>query len=76
MLSTFITFPGMPRKSLPPNEKRAPVGARVLPSLIAAVQELADADQRTFSFMVEKALRELVERHGKANAGGKSKGKP
>lgn len=60
-----VTLPPMSRKPLPESEKRIQVAARVLPSVVSALQALADADRRTLSFMVEEAIREYVERHGK-----------
>lgn len=66
MLSNLVTLSGMPRKPMPPTEKRVPLGARILPHLIDALHELAAADERTLSQMVERAIREYVERHGKA----------
>jgi hypothetical protein len=70
MLSNFVTFPDMPRKRLTPTEKRAPLGARILPSLIKALQDMADDDDRTLSHMVERAIREYVERHARGSGGG------
>ena len=63
MFQSVVTFPCMPRKSLPPSEKRAPLGARVYPDLIESLQAIARADDRTLSYMVERAIREFVERH-------------
>lgn len=50
----------MPRKPAPESAKKVGLAARVDPALIAALQELADADDRTLSYMVEKAIREFV----------------
>ena len=72
MLSTPCNLLGMPRKPLPLSEKRAHLGARVLPSLIDALKELGEADRRTLSFMVEAAIAEYVERHAPKPAPGKS----
>lgn len=63
MLQSAITLPAMPRKPLPPSEKKAALGARVDPALLAALQAMADEDDRTVSYMVEKAVREFIERH-------------
>jgi hypothetical protein len=65
MDATVFTLPVMPRKQLPESEKRVGVAARIYPSLIEALQELGREDDRTFSYMVERAIREYVERHGK-----------
>lgn len=59
---TLVTLPCMPRKPLSESEKRRGLGARILPSLIDRLQEMADADRRTLSFMVEDAIREYIER--------------
>jgi predicted transcriptional regulator len=45
--------------------KKVHVGARVSPDILAAMQVMADADDRTLSYMVEKAIREFVDRHKK-----------
>ena len=74
MLSALVTLPAMPRKPLPQTEKRVPLGARILPSLLTALRELADEDRRTLSFMVEDSIREYVERRAKRSAGGGSGG--
>jgi len=68
MVATAFTLPVMPRKSLPESEKKVALGARVDPSLFVALAELASADERTLSFMVERAVREYVERHGKSQS--------
>jgi hypothetical protein len=62
---TAVTLPDMPRKPAVENEKKLPVAARLAPSVLEAMQILADADERTLSFMIERAVREYVERHAK-----------
>lgn len=54
----------MPRKKLPEPEKRVGIAGRMLPNLVDALKAIGDADRRTFSFMLEEAVREYVERHG------------
>ncbi len=62
LLATYTLSP-MPRKPLAESEKRRGIAARMLPSIIDKLQELADADRRTLSFMLEEAAREYIERH-------------
>ena len=64
MVPQSFTLSGMARKALPESEKKGYAAARVSNQLLAALSEMARADQRTLSFMIEKALREFVERHG------------
>lgn len=61
MMFTSAMLPTMPRKPLAESQKKAGLAARVDPTLIAALQVLADEDDRTLSYMVEKAIREYVE---------------
>lgn len=63
MLSAIATLPDMPRKTLPVSEKKLPVAARVHPSILQSLLDMAAADDRKLAYMVEKALREFVERH-------------
>lgn len=63
MLATLPTLSDMPRKPTPEADKKVPIGARVDPHALSALAELARADDRTLSYMIEKAIREYVERH-------------
>jgi uncharacterized protein (DUF1778 family) len=51
----------MPRKKIPQSEKKVAVGARVDPELRDWVEDAAASDERTVSYMVEKALQLLRE---------------
>jgi predicted HicB family RNase H-like nuclease len=68
MVATVATLSRMPRKPLDPSEKKVGLAARVDPQLLVALQRMATADDRTLSYMVEKAIRDFVERHGDARA--------
>jgi hypothetical protein len=57
-----FTFTGMPRKPVPDADKKVAIGGRVAPSLLAAMQSLAEQDERTVSFLLEKAVTEYVQR--------------
>lgn len=70
MPTDFATIPDMPRKRLPVSEKKLPVAARVHPVIFHALMDMAVADDRKLAYMVEKALREFVERHGRGSGGG------
>ena len=61
MVATVDTLPVMPRKPVPASEKKVGIAARVDPALLAELEDIARADERTVSFMVEKAIRMLVE---------------
>lgn len=63
MIAFATTLADMPRKPLPVSEKKVQIGARVDPKLFAAMSDLADADDRTLSYMVERAVQEYVARH-------------
>lgn len=65
MDATAITLPDMPRKPLPESEKKVPVAARVDPAVFNVFVELARDDDRTISYMVEKAMREFADRRSK-----------
>jgi hypothetical protein len=69
MLADFATLSGMPRKRLPESEKKVPIAGRVPPSIFNAIADMAAADDRKLAYMVEKALREFVERHAPKAAG-------
>lgn len=56
MLATFATLPTMPRKKSD-SAKKEPLTARVDPSLIAAMDALAEELEHSTSFMVEKAIK-------------------
>lgn len=72
MIATADTLSSMSRKPLPSSEKKVGLAARVDPALLAGIQALAEADDRTLSYMVEKAIREFVEKHrGKVGHAGK-----
>lgn len=66
-MDTTTTLAVMPQTPRHASEKRSPVTARVLDRVIDALQAMADADDRTLSYMIEKALREFVERHAPAD---------
>lgn len=63
MLMPACTIPDMPKRNMPESEKKVAAGARFKPAVLAALQALADADQRTLSFMIEKAVNEYVEKN-------------
>jgi hypothetical protein len=50
------TLSWMPRKKIPQSEKKVAVGARVDPELRDWLEDVAASDDRTVSYMVEKAL--------------------
>lgn len=55
--------PGVTFAVMASEGKKVPVSAKVDPSVVDAVQALADDDERSFSFMVEKALKLLLASH-------------
>lgn len=64
MSAVPFTLSDMPRKPLPESEKRVPASTRLPPKLFNALMDLAVADDRKLAYMLEKAVREYVERHG------------
>ena len=60
----LATLSDMPRKPSPQHDKRLPLAAKVQPELLNGLRDLANRDERTLSFMVERAIREYLERHG------------
>lgn len=65
---TVDTLSCMPRKPLTESEKKVGLAARIHPSLLKQLGELARADERTLSFMVDRAIRFYlahVAEHGK-----------
>lgn len=66
-LNHYLTSPkAKPSTTRPWHGKgRIPLNARVNQSLLDEMKALARADRRTLSYMVERAIREYVERHGK-----------
>jgi hypothetical protein len=65
------TLSWMPRKKIPQSEKKVAIAARVDPELRDWTESVAADDERTVSFMVEKALRLLREHMSKEPKRGK-----
>lgn len=63
IMLTANTLLDMPRKPMPKADKKIHVAARVEPKIVDALLSLAGADDRTLSYMIEKAMREYVERN-------------
>lgn len=63
MFAQSGTVLGMPRKPLPEVEKKVGLAARVYPSLLKELEEMGEADDRTISYMVDKAIRYYLEHH-------------
>lgn len=61
MVAVVDILPAMPRKPLPPSDKKVGIAARIDPTLLSELQDAARADERTISFLVEKAIRQYLE---------------
>lgn len=55
VVATF-TVSRMPQKPLPESEKKVTIGVRVSPAVEARLKQLADADERTVSFIAAKMI--------------------
>jgi len=53
----------MPRTSDPDRPKKVNISARIDPHLLERIEAMADADERSVSYFVEKALREWLDLH-------------
>jgi hypothetical protein len=62
-MTTFDTLSWMPRRKLPTEEKRRGISARILPSLIDRLEQIADEHEWSLSFMIEKAIKAYVDQH-------------
>jgi hypothetical protein len=58
MFAPACTFPAMSRKPMPPAEKKVPLAARVDPALMRYVEQMAESEDRTLSYIVERIIRE------------------
>ena len=61
MVANVITLPAMPRKPVPPSEKKIAAGTRLDPQLFAELDALAKTEDRTMSYLIEKAVRQFLE---------------
>ena len=61
-----LTLPAMPRKPMAISEKRTELAAaRITKSLMQRLTAIATADDRTISYVVEKAIELFVDQHEK-----------
>jgi hypothetical protein len=61
MEATAFTISAMPK--MPESEKKITVSARVQPSVLDALERIANADDRKVAYVIEKAIREYVARN-------------
>jgi hypothetical protein len=62
MEATAFTVSDMPR-NIPESEKKVTVSARILPAVLTALERIAQDDDRKLAYVIEKAIREYVEKH-------------
>jgi predicted transcriptional regulator len=63
---TTCTLLAMPTRKPTEEKKSATVSTRVAATELAELEQMAQADDRTVSYLIAKAIREFLERHASA----------
>ena len=60
--SFACTLSSMARKPVPEADKKMAAGVRLTPDVLATLKAFAEEDERTLSYLIEKAVKEYVQR--------------
>lgn len=61
MITAIANLPYMARRKLDEHAKRVPIAGRILPHLLRGLQDRAEAEDRTLSYMLEKAVAAFID---------------